>query len=103
MRCTRGHAWSDVWYLTYYLELDVKSAAREYMDSVEPANYRLYWKYIHDFEDICKKVVSKYDSEAIQASVCYYGETSGPTRNRSNNAVLTVYCRNKPSIGEFNG
>ena len=87
----RSHAWSSCWYITWYLEIPVKTLAHDYAseNSTKGDSSDLYWEYINDFSDRCNQICKQpeFYNDLVQCHVDYFNDTdAGPT-----GAVLRVY------------
>lgn len=91
----RGRAWSDCWYIDFYLQIPVESMARQHQKEAGTRDSKIYWDFIHDFEAKCKEVTDlpEFNNDVVRCSVSY----SDVNSHRSNGAVLSVYALSKPS------
>lgn len=97
----RGSAWSDCWYIDFYLQIPVDKMAEEYQKEHESQDYKAYWDYIHDFEDRCNKVTNlpKFNNDFVRCNVLYSDMTSKDylEHHGSDSAILQVFALTKPS------
>lgn len=109
----RGHQWSDVWFITFYLDIDVQSAAREYVetgvDSLDVADYIEHstmsteWDYEKAFDRRCNQLFgNRFYNDFVQCHVNYRdfshdGDYRGLRQARPGyeSAILTVYALTK--------
>lgn len=97
----RGRAWSECWYIDFYLQIPVDEMAEEYQKASAPQDYKAYWDYIHSFEDRCNKVTNlpQFNNDFVRCKVIYSDMTAKAylDPHGSNSAILQVFALTKPS------